>query len=282
VNKYKRLLIAIDGSERSMYAYYEALKFSKLTNSEIVAISVFSPPRGVSSALSIMAHFTDVIKRPYVKALEEAKDIAEEENIKIKTIYKEGEPHKEIIKTAQEENCDLIITGRRGETGLARLFVGSVTSILINESPIDLLVIPKDTKIKTDKFLLVIQDLKDKEKVLKKAGELAKIYKSELNIVYIIIEILTETITGYEDIMLSLRNAIEEEFMSMKKELDKFNIFYRFFVKYGFSYKIIEETSKELQPGMIISENINNREGKFIEKIIAYSSIPVLVFKKIK
>lgn len=279
MSKYKKLLVAIDGSERSMHAYYEALKFSKLNNLEIVAISVVFPPRGLSSALSIIARFTDVIKKPYIKALEEAKDIAEEENVKIKTIYKEGEPYKEIIKTAQEENCDLIVAGRRGETGLARIFIGSVTSLLINESPVDLLIIPKDTKINTDKFLLIIQDLQDKDKIFKKAGELAKIYNSELNILYIIIEILTETITGYEDIMLSLRNAVEKEFMSIKGELDKLNISYRFFVKYGFSYKIIEETSKELRPGMIISENINNREGKFIEKIIAQSSVPTLVFK---
>jgi nucleotide-binding universal stress UspA family protein len=46
----------------------------------------------------------------------------------------EGDPPDEILAVAQQTNCDLIVIGTRGRTGLARLWMGSVAEEVLRKS----------------------------------------------------------------------------------------------------------------------------------------------------
>jgi nucleotide-binding universal stress UspA family protein len=47
----------------------------------------------------------------------------------------EGEPAEEIIRVARELECDLIVMGTYGRTGLARFFTGSVAEEVMRGAP---------------------------------------------------------------------------------------------------------------------------------------------------
>jgi nucleotide-binding universal stress UspA family protein len=46
-----------------------------------------------------------------------------------------GGPAAEILKTARETGCDLIVMGTHGRTGLGRLFMGSVAEQVVRQAP---------------------------------------------------------------------------------------------------------------------------------------------------
>jgi nucleotide-binding universal stress UspA family protein len=56
-------------------------------------------------------------------------------------LIKTGTPAEVIAKTAQEQNCDLIVMGTHGHGSIADIFVGSTAKWVIKHSPIPVLVI---------------------------------------------------------------------------------------------------------------------------------------------
>lgn len=53
----------------------------------------------------------------------------------------EGDPAHEIVKFAKEVNASLIVLGSRGLSTIRRVLMGSVSSRVVQESPIDVLIV---------------------------------------------------------------------------------------------------------------------------------------------
>lgn len=66
-------------------------------------------------------------------------------------------PHQEIIDAATEIRADLVVMGRRGRRGLARLMVGDATSRVVAKSPCKVLVAPRGSVL-WKKSILVATD----------------------------------------------------------------------------------------------------------------------------
>lgn len=60
--------------------------------------------------------------------------------VSIKTIVRDGVPSEEILKIAQEESVDLIITGHTGKTVMQRLFSGSFSKDMEKNAQVPVLV----------------------------------------------------------------------------------------------------------------------------------------------
>lgn len=60
--------------------------------------------------------------------------------VSVKTVVRDGVPSEEIMKVAQEEGVDLIITGCSGKTVMQRLVSGCVSSDLERKAPVPVLV----------------------------------------------------------------------------------------------------------------------------------------------
>ncbi len=52
-----------------------------------------------------------------------------------------GDPHRDIPRLAQQEGADLVVVGRYGRSGLARLFLGSVADAVLRNCSIPVLAI---------------------------------------------------------------------------------------------------------------------------------------------
>jgi nucleotide-binding universal stress UspA family protein len=73
------------------------------------------------------------------KALKRAKEL--KPDLKISTVLKEGRPADEIVKTAKEENFDLIVMGHRGLGRVKEFFLGSVSDRVADEAHCPVLIV---------------------------------------------------------------------------------------------------------------------------------------------
>ncbi len=64
----------------------------------------------------------------------------------VKTVIRDGVPAEEIMKVAQEEGVDLIITGYNGKTLMQRLITGSVSKYVETNAPVPVLVAKNPTE----------------------------------------------------------------------------------------------------------------------------------------
>jgi len=60
--------------------------------------------------------------------------------VNVKTVVRDGVPSEEIMKVAQEEGADLIITGYTGKTIMQRFISGSVSKDIEKNAPVPVLV----------------------------------------------------------------------------------------------------------------------------------------------
>ena len=68
------------------------------------------------------------------KILADALTFFEENNIKQRTILKEGHPSHTIVSVAAEEGFDMIFIGSRGLSGLEKVILGSVSNAVAQEA----------------------------------------------------------------------------------------------------------------------------------------------------
>ena len=56
-------------------------------------------------------------------------------------VLRKGEPYREIIRFAEEENADLIILATHGRTGLSHMLMGSVAEKVVRHSSVPVLTV---------------------------------------------------------------------------------------------------------------------------------------------
>lgn len=136
----KSILLAHDGSRSSDKAMKKAFEIAQKFGSSISVISV-------APELYLMELLEPDRKRIREMLTEEAEKIMKQiatkaKGIKpIKTIIKQGNPADEIIKVARKIKADIIITGSHGRSGAKKLFLGSVSSRIVDHAPCTVLVV---------------------------------------------------------------------------------------------------------------------------------------------
>lgn len=137
---YKKILVAVDGSD---------ISFRALTNAEVLA-------KGMKSELLIL-HVTDDAPKAtqhrtlgITSSLEE-KDDSEmmyaikkhllESPVPFKIKETSGHAATVILETAEAENCDTIVMGSRGLGNITKLFIGSVSSDVISNAHIPVVIV---------------------------------------------------------------------------------------------------------------------------------------------
>lgn len=130
-----KIVVGIDGSETSENALRLACDLAQKYNSEIHLVHA-PQPHTVAFALGAVAGYHTATTMPASNEVEEAskkvlnaaKTIAKECGHEIAQTYmKRGEPADEIIACANKCGADLIVTGRRGLSGIGSLVQGSTT-----------------------------------------------------------------------------------------------------------------------------------------------------------
>lgn len=73
-------------------------------------------------------------------ALEELETLVDDA-VPVETEIREGTPHREIVDYARESDCDVVVMGTHGRSGIDRLLLGSVAERVVRESAVPVLTV---------------------------------------------------------------------------------------------------------------------------------------------
>jgi len=149
----KKILVPIDGSPVSQKAAEQAVEIAKRYGSDITFITIVDT-RGmytydIGGIISIPFNYPQITSELiefHTKILDAFTSKIDLEGIAVEKIVLHGEPSEEILKYANQANCDFIVMGRRGFSKIKRFFVGSVTQRVISDSPCPVLIVNNEEK----------------------------------------------------------------------------------------------------------------------------------------
>lgn len=283
MGRYRKILVAIDGSEASLHALKESLKLAGVEKSWVTVVSVAPKYEGDLSAVWV----NDIRKsmaEPCQAAISKAKKVAEEERALVKTVCEQGDIHERIVDLADSENCDLIVMGKKGHSQIEKALIGSVTARVIGHSQRDVLVVPKDSTLSWENILAVTDGSKYSKPAIDRAIEFAKSYGSALNVLSVVDvteEFFARAPDVFEELVKKARGLVD----GIRERAASEGIKAEGFVREGEAYKVIVETAKKQMAGGIIMGSHGRTGlrrllmGSVTEKVIGYSPCPVLVVK---
>lgn len=143
MDTYKKILIAVDGSEYSMTAARKGLELSHQLDAVPGVTFVIDNSKALANP--DLGTTAEQVKMVLKKEAEQTLDqLANMYNGKeLKKFMPEGYPlYKEIIKLAKSWKADLIVTGTHGRTGIKHVLMGSVAEHVMHHSPIPVMIVP--------------------------------------------------------------------------------------------------------------------------------------------
>lgn len=145
---YKKILVAIDGSETSEHAFAAALQLASESGAQLQPLYVIDNPLMAYDASGydptiLREAFAEEGRRLMADALARMKH----ENVagmpRIVDVVPIGEDISERIRiTANEFNADLLVLGTHGRRGFERLFLGSVAERVVRSACCPVLLVP--------------------------------------------------------------------------------------------------------------------------------------------
>jgi nucleotide-binding universal stress UspA family protein len=283
MGRYRKLLVAVDGSDTSIHALKESFKLAVNEGSWITVVSVVPPYSGDLDMVAV-GNVISSMRKPCEDALLKVKEIASAERASVKTVCEEGEPYERIVDLSDAENCDLIIMGRRGRRHLQRALVGSVTARVIGYSRKDVLVVPNDAALGWKKILVATDGSRYSDTAVEKAIDFAKSYGGELKIVSVVdipSELYAESPKAVEDLTKKAKGFVDD----VRKQSEEFNIKTSTYTAEGEAYEVITRLAKDEKADVIVLGSHGRTGlkrllmGSVAEKTIGHSPCPVLVVK---
>jgi nucleotide-binding universal stress UspA family protein len=129
----RNILFPTDFSEQSMAAFHLASALARDHRANMTVLHVREIP------VVPFAEFGSVPPEdvpPRTELLERlGKFEPPDDSINVEYVLAEGVPAEEIVTTAKDRGCDLIVMATHGRTGLGRLLLGSVAEEVMRKAP---------------------------------------------------------------------------------------------------------------------------------------------------
>lgn len=128
----RKILHPTDFSEHADYAFQLACALARAQDARLLLLHVGRPP--------VIAPVGGVIPPEPERYQEELAESLHQLQAKAADVAVEcrlglaADPSAEILRVAQENDCDLIVMGTHGRTGLARLLMGSVAEQVVRRA----------------------------------------------------------------------------------------------------------------------------------------------------
>jgi nucleotide-binding universal stress UspA family protein len=141
---FKKILVAVDGSDASLKALDYVAHLADKYNSELKIVSVVEPlPQLYTTGTSQAYHakHMEIQEENYKKTHQEQRKRLNDEypNLKISAVIETGRPAT-IIREASQDT-DLIVIGHRGQGGVLSWVLGSVAKQIVDSCTVPVLVI---------------------------------------------------------------------------------------------------------------------------------------------
>ncbi len=158
--KFQRILAALDDSDLGMQVFERSIELAGLLRASLNLVHVVpiqqtmvagaEPMMGGLSELGAYPVYTDpeLWELQTQTQIEQSQqwlakyhDQAQQAAIEVAVTCKVGDPGATICDLAQDWQADLIVIGRRGLSGLAEAFMGSVSNHVVHHAPCSVLVV---------------------------------------------------------------------------------------------------------------------------------------------
>src|SRR3989338_1134113 len=174
INWDRKIIVAVDGSPQSFAAVKNCVSLAKTFNIPLSAVAVFDPQfhvvafRSIAGVLSEEAgklfRFKEQeklhdeiidkgLEKIYQGHLDNAKKIAKDEGLDIKTVILSGRPFDKILEYIERENPSLVAVGKIGYHTDNGLDLGSMTENLLIQSQCNLLIVTEGHNPLTPTFI---------------------------------------------------------------------------------------------------------------------------------
>lgn len=139
---YSNILVPYDGSTLASQSLDKAIQFAKLDPSVKITVIHVAPisSKPAHTPNDLYIRYKEAVKEEAERLVESVKAKLEEIPNDTEVIVKLGSPAYVILQHAKELNCDLIIMGSRGLSGIKE-YLGSVSHTVTQQSPVPVLLI---------------------------------------------------------------------------------------------------------------------------------------------
>jgi universal stress protein A len=142
----KKILCPVDFSEPSFEGLKVAKELAQTYSAELILINVVQPVQavaapGVPSSYSVKEYYEEMAEAAR-KSFEEVVENRVPKGLTVQTKVVEGQPADEIVREAQAEHADIIVTATHGWTGWRRFIFGSVAEKVVRLSTCPVLTVP--------------------------------------------------------------------------------------------------------------------------------------------
>jgi nucleotide-binding universal stress UspA family protein len=147
--EYHNILVAVDGSKESEFAFKKAIEIAKKNDAKLLLAHVIDTRTYAYAGVEIEPFERNIADRGEMFAadmLEKYKETALKEGItNIDTVIEFGSPKITIPKEiAKKYNCDLIICGATGLNAVERFLMGSVSEAITRHASCDVLIVRRE------------------------------------------------------------------------------------------------------------------------------------------
>ena len=147
MGRYERILVPTDGSEETRRAVEHAIDLAEEHDATIHALYVVNSASFSSLPMeSSWESVASMMNKEGEAALDDVEGIAEERGVTVERALVDGNPSREIVRYAEDEDCDLVVMGTHGRGGIDRLLLGSVTEKVVRSSSVPVLTVRVETK----------------------------------------------------------------------------------------------------------------------------------------
>jgi nucleotide-binding universal stress UspA family protein len=155
IGRFDKIMLATDGSEFAAGATRVALEIAKHCESRLIAMTMVLSNMEYDALAPGAAQQAEAAAKDI---LDQVAAAAAQEGVDCEPLIRHGDdPAREIIEAAEEMDIDVVVMGRRGRRGLARLMVGDATAKVAGQAPCSVLVVPRAAQMPS-KGILVATD----------------------------------------------------------------------------------------------------------------------------
>jgi nucleotide-binding universal stress UspA family protein len=275
---YRHLLAAVDGSEPSLHALEQAFS---LPDCRVTAAAVVPPlPGGIKP---VGPEAEALLQAPYEEALAACRDLAAARNLSLETLVLRGEPHEALSAAAEEQQCDLVVIGKRGQDLPPGAPMGKVTERVIGYCPLDVLVVPERGSLSLDRLVLPVDGSRFSRKAAARALVLAKAGAALLAVA--VLDAPQRFVTEVPDVARDLLDSLEKLVAEVAKEAAPCGFSCESRVVVGPAAPTVVELAREWRAGLIVMGSHGRTGlkrllmGSVTERVVAQAPCPVLVVK---
>ncbi|MDA8432144.1 MAG: universal stress protein [Nitrospiraceae bacterium] len=283
MGKYRKILVAFDGSDSGTNALLQGFKLAVEEKSWITVAAVVPSYDGDLDLIAV-GDVYKALRRPGEEILARASALAKKEGALIKTVLEEGDIYSRLVDLAEAENCAVIVMGRRGTSPAGQLLIGSSTARVIGHSQRDVLVVPEGTAIGWKKILIATDGSRYSGLAAEKAIDFAASYGGSIWAVSVV-DVPTEFYAEAPEAVDSLIRNAKSFVASVREHADKKNISVSTHIGEGDAHAVITKVSRDENIDIIVMGSHGRTGlkrllmGSVTEKVIGHAPCPVLVVK---